>query len=288
MWNINSFLDRLRMKTAVPIRQYCFTKMRQTMSWSRILITGASSGLGWALAVELARPGTVLMLSGRDEKRLSQLAVLVQERGATALVCAADLSSQHGQEGLIEIIDREAPDLLIHSAGLGAYGRFVDTELERSLEIIQVNVLAIVALTHAWCRRLMKACLPGKVIVISSIAGFLPIPSMATYAASKACLTNLAEGLRFELKASGIKVLTVCPGHFATNFQLRAAGRTVTDPASPAAFKVARAIIRVMDREGIYVPMPWKALLPLRWFIPTRWLMSFLEHRVVANLDTPT
>ena len=252
--------------------------------WKRILITGASSGLGWALSLQMAKPGITLWLSGRDVERLDTLAKLVQERGATAHICQADLSTENGVQQLQSIIEQELPDLLIHNAGLGAYGRFVETSIDRSLEIMQVNVMAIMKLTHTWCRTLLNKKMSGKVVFVSSIAALFPTPGMTVYGASKACLSGFAEGLRFELRDSGIRVLTVCPGHFATNFQRRAAGKSLGAPASDEAVAMARDILRVLDREGVYIPMKWKIVLPLARLLPKRWIMTQLERQIIANL----
>ena len=254
------------------------------MEWHRILITGASSGLGWALAVELARPGVELFLSGRDQERLSQLAHLVQERGAAAHICVSDLSTVSGRQQLIDVIEREVPDLLINNAGVGSYGLFVDTELEQSEQIIQVNVMALMAITYAWSRALISRSKSGKVIFVSSSAALLPCPGMAAYAASKAFLNSFAEALRFELKDRGIAVLTVCPGYFTTNFQRRASGRSLVDPSSPAAFRVARQVVRVIEKEGVCVLRPWRWLLTLRWLFPHSIVMNYIRRRSLRLL----
>lgn len=254
------------------------------MDWQRILITGASSGLGFALAEKIASPGVTLLLSGRSEDRLVQLANLVQEKGCVAKICTADLLTSEGQQSLIDLVEEELPDLLIQCAGIGTYGRFVDTPLEKSFGIMQVNVMAIMALTHAWSRALISHSKQGKVIFISSTAAFLPIPGMAVYAASKACLSSFAEAFRFEVKRNGISVLTICPGQFSTNFQLRAAGKLLGTPSSKAAKKVAKAIIRVIDREGVYTLKPWRLLLMLRYLLPRQWFMKRLERALLSRI----
>lgn len=255
------------------------------MKWQRILITGASSGLGWALAKTLASPGVELILSGRNKDHLEKLALFVQEKGARASVCVADLATNEGLQSLIDSIEKNVPDLLIHNAGIGSYGKFADTDLEASLQIVQVNVVAIMKITHAWCHILREKAISGKVIFVSSIAGCVPCPGMSVYAASKAYITHFAESFRFEWKGQGISVLTVCPGHFATNFQKRAAGRALADPTSPAAMYIAKDIVRVMHREGVYIPMPWRVVLKLLWLIPKGVAMRYVQRRILANLE---
>lgn len=253
------------------------------MRWQRVLITGASSGLGWALAEELASPGKILFLTGRDGGRLDRIAHIAEQKGARAQVCVADLGRPEGQQRLTELVDRELPDLLIHNAGVGMYGRFADVDCEQSEQVMQVNVMTVLSVTHAWCRALQRASKPGKIVFISSAAAFLPCPGMTVYGASKAWVNSFAEGLRWELRGSGISVLTICPGHFVTNFQRRAAGQPLATPASSAAAGVARDVIRVLDREGVYVPLRWRLLLSLRRFVPDRLLMRYFEANVLRR-----
>jgi uncharacterized protein len=255
--------------------------------WQRICITGASSGLGWALSLGLARPGITLILSGRNEARLAQLARLVQDKGAYALTCASDLATSEGQQRLISLIDQEAPDLLINSAGIGAYGNFIDTKVERALDIVRLNVMGTAAITHAWCRTLLRRSTQGKVVFVSSAAALLPFPGMSMYAASKACLNSFAEGLRYELKDQGIEVLTVCPGHFGTNFQRRAAGKEDAEPSSAEANEIANDIIGVLGKQGVYMPRHWRWLLRFKWLVPRAWLMGSLQRRVLSYLQPP-
>jgi short-subunit dehydrogenase len=256
------------------------------MKWKKILITGASSGLGWAFALQMARPGITLFLTGRNAERLSQLRNLVQAKGAVAHTYQADLGSEEGVNQLLGLIDAQAPDLLVHNAGIGAYGEFVQTPLKRSLEIMQVNVMAIITLTNAWCRAILSRSMKGKILFISSIAGLIPTPGMTTYGASKACLNSFAEGLRFELLGSGISVLTVCPAHFSTNFQRRAAGKILKEPPSKAADAVAKNILRIIDREGVYIPFTWRVLFAIAQLVPRRWLMRQLERQILANVQS--
>lgn len=250
-----------------------------------IAITGASSGLGWQLSVGLAAKGKKLLLFGRDEARLLELKALVESKGAFCQIVSAELLSREGIEEAISALKTFSPSLLIHSAGLGRYGHFSQVPVKASLDIMRLNVLAVMELTHAWINHIKeKIVYRPKVVFIASSAAFLPIPGMTAYAASKSCLLSFAEGLRFEEKGK-IDVLTVCPGQFATNFQKRAAGKPLGEPSTEEARVVAEKIISSLHKTGVYTPFPWNWILPLRKLIPQKLLMSFLEKRLLAKMS---
>lgn len=248
----------------------------------KIAVTGASSGLGWQLALGLADKGKELLLFGRDFSRLSQLKVLVESRGAITQLCVADLLHRDGIGQTIAALAEFRPELLVQCAGIGRYGHFCDVEVEASLDILRLNVLAVMETTHAWatCMKRDGSQITPKVVFISSSAAFLPMPGMSAYAASKACLLSFAEGLRFEEEGK-IDVLTVCPGHFATNFQKRAALLPLGEPSTEEARHVAEQIIKALHKKGVYIPFPWNCLLFLKRFIPKRFLMKLIEKRAL-------
>jgi len=255
------------------------------MSWEKIAITGASSGLGWQMALGLAERGKKLLLFGRDESRLAQLKALVEAKQAVCEVCAADLLTQEGVQTTISAIQSFCPSLLVHSAGIGRYGHFCDVESQAACDIIRLNVLSVMQITHAWAN-LVKRGTPEhpKVIFIASAAAFLPIPSSAAYAASKACLLSFAEAFRYEEQGK-IDVLTVCPGAFATNFQKRALLAPLEGPTTDEARVVAGKIINAIHKKGVYIPSPWNWILPLRKLFPKSFLMRVLEKYLLVKMQ---
>jgi uncharacterized protein len=254
------------------------------MNWNTIAITGASSGLGWQLALGLAEKGKKLLLFGRDESRLSQLKSLVEKKGASCEVCVADLLTQDGVNNAILRIESFCPSLLVHSAGFGRYGHFCDIECQASCDIIRLNVLSVMQITHAWANFVKSSAIENpKVIFIASAAAFLPIPCSSAYAASKACLLSFAEAFRFEEKGN-IDVLTVCPGHFATNFQRRATLTPLGSPSTEEARVVAEQIIKRIGKKGVYTPFPWNWILPLRKLVPKTFLMKVLEKQLFRSI----
>jgi short-subunit dehydrogenase len=183
------------------------------------LVTGASSGIGADLARELARDGHDLLLTARRGERLAALARELASHGAGATVVAADLARPGAAAGLAsEIAGRGlAVEVLICNAGLGANGRFDESDPVRNAEMLQVNVVALTELTRLLLPG-MVARRRGRVMLVASTAGFQPGPQMAVYCATKAYVLSLGEALAWELRGSGVTVTTVCPGATATEF----------------------------------------------------------------------
>lgn len=187
---------------------------------STVLITGASGGLGEAFAEQLAKRGSDLVLVGRSEHKLQALAErLDRQSNIKATVLTADLASAAEVDQLISDLKtrRIDVDLLINNAGFGLFQRFLETPLDRQMEEIDVNVRAVVSLTHALAPA-MVARRKGGVINISSSAGFQPLAGANVYAASKSFVLLFSEALAQELVRTGVRVLAVCPGPIATGF----------------------------------------------------------------------
>ena len=187
---------------------------------STALITGASGGLGQAFAEQLAERGSHLVLVGRSEDKLQALAErLERQNKITTTVLTADLASSTEVDQLISSLKtkRIDVDLLINNAGFGVFQKFLETPLERQIEEIDVNVRAVVLLTHALAPA-MVAKKNGGVINLSSSAGFQPVPGANVYAASKSFVLLFSEALAQELVGTGVRVLAVCPGPVATGF----------------------------------------------------------------------
>lgn len=183
------------------------------------LVTGASSGIGAALARELARHGHDVVLSARSLAPMEALAGELRALGAKATVIAADLAEPRGAVKLAAALDlREIEiEVLVNNAGLGAFGRFERIEPARDAEMLQVNIVALTELTRALLPA-MLARRRGKIMLVASTASFLPCPNMAVYGATKAFVRSFGEALAEELKGSGVTVNVLCPGTTATNF----------------------------------------------------------------------
>ncbi len=189
-------------------------------TWTRALVTGASSGIGTAFARQLAADGTDLVVVARSGDALEELAASLRaDTGVDVTVLTADLTDPD-QLAQVEqrLEDVAAPvDLLINNAGFGTAGRFVDSDRERQAGQVDLNVRALVRLSHAAVRG-MTARGRGGILNVSSIASFQPIPNMAVYAATKAFVTSFTEAVHEELAGSGVHATALCPGFTRTNF----------------------------------------------------------------------
>lgn len=192
--------------------------------WERALVTGASAGIGRAMAMQLAATGVDVVLVARDDDRLDELAKELRANGAgpEVEILAADLSDPAG----LAVVEKrvaagEAPiDLLVNNAGLGYEGPFHSQDPIEVSETINVNVVALVRLTHAALGS-MTVRGRGQVILVSSMASLQGMPMTAVYAATKAFITSFGEGLYEEHKGTGVTVTTVLPGLTHTEFHER-------------------------------------------------------------------
>jgi short-subunit dehydrogenase len=212
------------------------------------LITGASAGIGAALARELAAGGTNLVLTARRRDRLVGLAgELSTKHGVRTLVCVADLAQPGGPPEIFAFTESKAitVDLLVNNAGFGAYGEFRKVQVERLLEMVQVNVSAVVHLTHLYLPG-MIARGGGDILILASTAAFQPVPYITTYAATKSFDLEFAEGLAEEVRQHGIRVCALCPGSTESEFLEVAGQRHHTRRPQETAEKVARVGLRAL------------------------------------------
>jgi len=205
------------------------------------LITGASAGIGTAIARELAAGGTNLILTARRRDRLAGLATELSEKHKIrTLVCVADLAQPLGPQQIFSFTEEKniAIDLLVNNAGFGAYGEFHKVALDRLVEMTQVNVSAVVHLTHLFLPG-MIARRSGDILILASTAAFQPVPYITTYAATKAFDLFFAEGLAEEVRQYGVRVCALCPGSTETEFFKVAGQRNHTRRSPETPEKVA-------------------------------------------------
>jgi hypothetical protein len=185
----------------------------------RALVTGASSGIGEEFARQLARRGYDLVLVARRKDRLALLATslsAVHQVAAEAL--PADLTRDEGVAKVEHRLSAGDIELVVNNAGIGSVGEFARLPLDREVEQVDLNVRALLRLTHA----ALRAMIPresGAIINVASMAAFQPVPYNATYAATKAFVLSFSEALQEEAKRHGITVTCLCPGPVRTEFQ---------------------------------------------------------------------
>ena len=185
------------------------------------LVTGASSGIGWALAEELAAGGAHLVLTARRRPRLAQLRKRLRQAHAVPVeVLAADLNQPDAPERIFAFTNERGivVDLLVNNAGLGSYGEFCASCRPRELGIVQVNCSAVVHLTHLYLPGMVERR-AGDILIVASTGAYQAVPYMATYAASKGFDLLFAEALAEEVKRYGVRVCALCPGPTVSEFQ---------------------------------------------------------------------
>jgi short-subunit dehydrogenase len=221
------------------------------------LVTGASAGIGTALAQELAAGGTNLVLTARRKERLEELAKkLVAAHKVSTEVFAIDLAERDAP-GKIFAFTRDKGievGLLINNAGFGSYGEFVHSDLRWLMDMVQVNCSAVVHLTHLYLPEMVRRR-RGDVLILASTASFQAVPYMSTYAATKAFDLLFAEGLAEEMKPYGIRVCALCPGSTESEFR-EVANQThvaVPERRQETAEKVARTGLRALAAGKSYV-----------------------------------
>jgi short-subunit dehydrogenase len=183
------------------------------------LITGASTGLGAALAREFARAGHALVLTARREAQLAALADEIAAEGrARPAVIAANLSAPAGVARLAETLDARGlePTYVVNNAGVGLFGEAAALASDRQLAMIDLNIRALTDLTLRWLGSVTRR--RGGILNVASVAGFLPGPGMAVYHATKAYVLSFTEALHAELAGEGVRVCALCPGPVATEF----------------------------------------------------------------------
>ncbi len=220
-----------------------------------VVVTGASRGIGEAFARELVSRGARLVLVARSEPGLRRLAdELAHAPGAkhAAEIVAADLSAPGAAAKLAATLRERglSVDVLVNNAGFGTFGRFGDLPLQEQSNEIDLNVRALVELTHVLLPQIEKN--RGGIIQVASTAAFQPLPYMAVYAATKAFVLSFSEALWAEYRPRGVRVLALCPGATDTPFFERSGDEAAVGvKASPA--EVVRVGLAAFDRNRSHV-----------------------------------
>src|ERR1700710_870640 len=189
--------------------------MSDEKGWA--VINGASSGLGAIFADQLARRGLSLILTGRNETRLDEVAQRVRQITPNVELVVGDLGTEAGVADLVTRLGERPIDVLVNNAGFGTYGPFAEVDADREHELVAVNVDALVRLTHAVLPGMLERKRGGILNVASTIA-FQPAPYQATYGASKAFVLSLSQALWAETRGTGVTVTALCPGPTETGF----------------------------------------------------------------------
>jgi short-subunit dehydrogenase len=264
------------------------------LTGKRALVTGASSGIGAAIAHELAALGVDLVLTGRRRDALEAVAAACTARGVRADLITADLGLPGAATALWTTARTTAPiDILINNAGFGYFRPFRDADWQRDAELVQLNITSLVELSrrfiddHTGDRT--GAAAPGRayLVNIASIGAYQAVPNMAVYASSKAFVRNFTEALHDELRGSPISATCICPGGTETAFHAAAGAGDygwLANASMMSAEAVARITVRAM-RKGKRTVLPGLPNKLAAWSVRlvTRRLAAWMAGRILGK-----
>jgi short-subunit dehydrogenase len=274
---------------------------RRTIAGSRILITGASQGIGRALALAAAHRGAKVLAAARSDDLLQELAAEARTAGGVLEPVVADVTCPEDRQRLVEAAQRRfgGLDVLINNAGIGATGHFAECGPERLRAIMEVNFFALTETTRVFLPLLRQGRQPA-IVNISSIAGKRGIPARSEYSASKFAVQGFSEALRAEMARFDIDVLVICPGLTQTNFSrnmLEQKARLQMDHMrGMTAVDVAAATLRAIARGKNEVCLTFEGRLMVlvsRFFprladrIAARRVRALFKDEIDARLQPP-
>lgn len=221
------------------------------------LITGASGGIGYEMAKQLAAQNCNLILVARSEGKLKKIAQEFKSSNIKVSVFESDLSISGSTEKLYSDVKKAklTVDILINNAGYGLSGRFSEISKDDQIKMIQLNIASLVALTHLFIDDMVKQG-SGAILNVASTAAFQPVPWMSVYAATKSFVLSFSEGLHSEYKDRGIIVTALCPGPVATGFAKRAHARPSRFRNAMAPEYVARVALYYGLKRGDAIVVP--------------------------------
>jgi short-subunit dehydrogenase len=244
------------------------------------LVTGASAGIGAALARELAAHGAKLILTARRQDRLQALAAELTPKGAEVRIVAADLNDPAAPQKIYDATEGAglAVDILVNNAGLGQYGAFAQSEITQELSQVRVNCEAMVRLSRLFVPRMVERR-RGWVLVLASTASFQPVPYISTYAATKAFDRFFALGLAAEVARFGVKVTALCPGSTESEFfDVAHASAFKGRPMQPAPEVARLAVAALVRGQRTLIPNFNSRLTAfLVRFVPVGLITYFIE-----------
>lgn len=249
------------------------------------LVTGATSGIGKATCKLFAQKGIDLIISGRNQQQLHALQKNLSRQVKVQTV-QADLSHEEERKSLIEVLHTQSPEIVINNAGFGLYGEALTYSTIEQTQILEVNGKAVLELTLEAARALISVNKKGVILNVSSGAAFQFLPSMAVYAASKAFINHFSVAFDFEVKSYGIRILTLCPGMVATNFQARAGGVSKRRTGLMEADFIAEQIWKQIGQLRPLKIIDWKYrfLTRLSFLIPRSFIAKMVKNIISQRM----
>ena len=240
----------------------------------KALVTGASSGIGEEIAKELGKRGYDIILVGRNEEKLKDVASKIK---TNTKIITMDLSNKENCEKLYEETKNEDIDILINNAGFGVHGKFCDTDLAKEVQMIETNITAVHILMKLFLKDMVKKN-SGYILNVASMAAFGPGPLMSAYYASKAYVYRLSQGVKTELKKnnSKVKISVLCPGPVRTNFN-KVAGVDFAAPSLSSEYVAKYAVKKMLKNKFTIVPGTFMKI--------TRFFEKIMPHNLVSNVS---
>jgi hypothetical protein len=251
------------------------------------LVTGASSGIGVALARELAGSGAKLILTGRRKDRLEALAAELIARGTEVRTIVADLNDPAAPQQVYDATEGAGitVDILLNNAGLGQFGRFYASPIEQELSQIRVNCEAMVRLSRLFVPRMVERR-RGWVLIVASTASFQPIPYLNTYAATKVFDRFFAQGLAAEVARFGVKVTALCPGPTESEFFETARAQPFKRGVQPTADVARMAVAALASGKRTLIPnFSGRLTAFMVRFLPVGIITYFIEKVARAEAE---
>jgi short-subunit dehydrogenase len=254
------------------------------MGTERTLITGGSVGIGAALADVFAEHGHDLILVSRNRDKLEMRGNEIRQKYSVQVSCISeDLSDPAGPRRLFDAVTGQGLDVhnLVNNAGVGLFGKFLTTDLDAEVRMIQLNVTSPVELTKRFLPA-MIARRRGRILNVASTAAFVPGPWMSIYYATKAFLLSFSQAIDYELEPNGISVTTLCPGPTESEFKVRAGSERsrLFEAFVMDAPTVARAgYDGMMKGKTVVIPGIRNKLIPVAARLTPRPLIAMLSHR---------
>lgn len=247
----------------------------------KALITGASEGLGKALAKALAAKGMSLILVARTEEKLKALAA---ELPVPTQIVVCDLCDPGQRNALTRLIQKEVPELIINNAGFGLYGPAISHPPAESKDMVELNVQATLELSLEGAKALFAANKKGAIVNISSAAAFVVFPTFCLYAATKAFVNHFSQGLDQEMKKYGIRILTICPGQIDTGFRKKAS-RGFPQKHDCMTMQPEKAVRLILKHIDLRTPLAiidgkYRLAVALSKWLPKRLLYAMLQRSI--------
>lgn len=257
------------------------------MNYKLVLVTGASSGLGRALALELAKQKIPLILTGRNQAALEEVK---RQVGVETTLHVCDLGDRNERQSLLTIIRERAPDLIINNAGFGFYGGVLTHTTQEELEMLEVNCHALLEISIESARTLIAQKRRGTILNISSAASYFNFPHFCTTAATKGFVRQFSEGFDAEVRDQGVRVLVSCPGQFQTDFRRRASRGRSPNPSKmsmPLETAVKHIFYQLEKEKSVYI-FNWRtrALIFLSRFFPERLIQFYLKKEIASRINS--